>query len=40
MSEESISKNKLLMNKIKKQAAEIERLQTLLQKIENLCYDM
>jgi len=40
MTEESISKEKILKRKIIKQAHEIERLRLLLSKIENLVHDM
>lgn len=40
MTEESISKNKILKRKIIKQAQEIERLRLLLSKIEELTHDM
>lgn len=40
MTEESISKNKILKRKIIKQAEEIERLRLLLSKIEELVHDM
>lgn len=40
MTEESISKNRILKRKIIKQAEEIERLRLLLSKIEELVHDM
>lgn len=40
MTEESISRNKILKRKIIKQAMEIERLRLLLSKIEELVHDM
>jgi len=40
MTEESISKIKILRRKVMKQAEEIERLRTLLSQIENIVHDM
>lgn len=40
MTEESPSEHKILVRKIKKQAAEIERLRILISKIENIIDDM
>lgn len=40
MTEESPSEHMILVRKIKKQAAEIERLRILISKIENIIDDM